>query len=159
MANRYFTQFQLSAVKGLVNLYPALLFNGASNPTLENWSPGTGGSSGKYASAPSSGCGGILSCTRTGVGTFDLVFQDTYCRLLQAGITFMAAAAAPAGPVFQVVVPSVPSNGFKSSSLFNTVTLKFWGPTSSAVTTLVATDPAANEFAVLALQLQNSTAL
>lgn len=158
MANRYFTQFQLSAVKGLVNLYPALLFNGASNPTLKHWSPGTGGANGSYITAPSSGTNGVLSCTRTGAGTFDLVLQDTYCRVLGASITFMAASTAPAGPVFQLVVPSIPSPGFKTGT-FNTVTLKFWGPTSSAVTTLVATDPAATEFGVLALQLQNSTAL
>ncbi len=155
MANRYFTQFQLSAIKGLVNVYPALLFNGAANPTLEAWNPAKG----TYAPATSVGTGGVLSCTRSGVGTFVLTLQDSYTRLVGAGITFMAAATAPAGPVFQCVVASVPSAGFTSNTVFNQLTLKFWGPTNATTTTLIATDPAATEFGVIALQLQNSTAL
>lgn len=153
MANRQFTQFNLMMDKGVVTLFAAIGFNGSGTPTLYQWSP----TARTYSAAPTAGCRGIKSITRNGTGDYTLTLQDTYQRLLVAGITFISNSNA-AGPIYQVKVASNPNTAGSTvaqglGTAFNAVEILTFSAQGTAA------DPGTTELGIVNLTLQNSSAL
>lgn len=133
MANRIYTQFRYSLEKAVVDLFGKVTFGAAGSPTL---------------SAVSSK--GILSITRTGAGTYDIVLgtglnRDVYNALLNMTCVFENATP-PASPLMFVVSESVatPTTG--------KITVKFTNVAQ------VVTDPGNGEVILFNIALKNSTA-
>lgn len=133
MANRYFSQFSWSLEKNPVTLWAKVAIGASGAPTLD-----------------AVNSKGIKSITRTGAGTYDVVFgvgaaTDIYNRIFTAHATFVVAGGVPAAPVMAISADAVATTG--------TVTLVF-----SDVETPAATDPASGETMLLEFKLKNSTA-
>ena len=156
MAQRYWSQFALWAPKGVVHIFPAVIFEATSAPSLVRWSPNTR----TYVAAPSSGgCDGAASFTRTSAGIYVLTLQDTYQRVLSASLTlFDSAATAPLIVAFGVATATDPT--LAASAVAHGL-----GATSNTLTVHVSTatgtlaDPAATVLGIFHVVLQNSTAL
>ena len=128
MANRWFQQFRFSLEKYVVDLYAHVTFGAAGAPTLD---------------APNSK--GIASITRTGVGAYDIVLQDSYYRFLMANDVWLAAApAAQSMHVTAQAVGSLPSPS---------ISIQFRDAAGAAV------DPAVGDQSYLQFSLSNSSAL
>lgn len=136
MANRTFNQFQGSLEKGVVQLYAEISFNGASSPTL-------------VVSTVNGGCKGLVSMTRTGTGTYELLLQDSYVRLLGFSEGWKNASATPNVGQFVLSVDNV-TDGTAPKLTFTSY---------SQATTPVAVDVSAGNTLYLGLSLSNSTAL
>lgn len=102
MANRNFTQFQFSLVKGVVQLWARVTVAGGGAVTLTKWNP----ASRSYTAAPTTGtgpyaigCEGIKSITRNSAGVYSFVLQDTYQRLLNVCCTASNATGLPTTPM------------------------------------------------------------
>lgn len=133
MANRYFSQFQLTLEKQPCHLWASVAIGASGAPTL---------------SAINSK--GIKSITRTSAGLYVVTMgvgtaTDIYNRLLFVSHRFIVASGAPAAPLMFVVSQAIATAG--------TVTIKF-----TAVDGTTATDPASGETMLLEFDLKNSTA-
>lgn len=144
MANRQFQQFEGALAKGVVTLYGRVSVAGSGAVTFQAWNPATRA----YATAGSSGYGGIKSVARTATGAWTVTLQDSYQRLL--GASFICSNSTGAATV---VAMAVDSDCNVNSNTAPTVFLVF----SSATAT--AADPASGDKIDLTLVLQNSSAL
>lgn len=158
MANRFYDQFQQTLVRGLVTVFIDVKFNASSTPTLVDFNYSLANGNGTLATASSKGSKlGGLTFVRNGTGDYTLTLQDKFIRVLQAGITFIGSANV-AAPLYQIKVASNPNaasattaNGWTSSAS-NAIEMLFFSSQGTAA------DPAATEFAVINLQLMNSSA-
>lgn len=130
MANRWFQQFRYSLEKAVVDLYAVVDFGAAGAPTLDT----------------SNNSKGITSITRTGAGTYDIVLQDSYYKLLNVTGMFLTATGGPAAPTIYVSAESV---GTQAGGTLTVVTQN--GGTD--------TDPADGETLYLQITLGNSSAI
>lgn len=126
MANRWFCQFRYSLEKNPVDLFVKVSFGASGAATLST-----------------ANSKGITSFTKNGTGTYDIVLQDKYYKLLNVTGVFSNGATGPAAPVI-----SVKTNSVTSAAL--TVLFQAGGTN---------TDPASGEVLYLAITLSNSGAL
>ena len=98
MANRAFANQQFTLVKGRVTLWARITIGATGAPTLTKFNPVDA----TFSSAPTTGtgpyaigCEGIKSITRNATGTYTVVLQDRYRRLLSLGLTVANATGAP----------------------------------------------------------------
>ena len=141
MANRIFNQFQLSLVRNRVSLFAAIPIGatGAVQPLVQVQNLG------------------IASVVRNSVGNYTITFGsfnaasgqllvDAYGRLLYAGATLLVSGV-PAESVSMSVVSDLTPQG--------QIIVQFSAPTSSSVTTPVATDPPSGATILLDIELYN----
>jgi hypothetical protein len=148
MANRFLQQFRFGFEKMPVDVYAVINIGASGAPTLEAWTPSTGGG-GSYAAAQSTGFRGVKSIVRNGTGDYTLTLQDSYQRLVGFDVTFQSATTAKA------VAPIVSIQGTGTTLGTSTGgTIRFF--TQSAANT--AADPASGEVMLIHVALQNSTA-
>lgn len=152
MANRMWTEFSFTPVKGLHTVYAQIAFNGTGSPTLLAWNPATK----TYAAAPTGGTQGVLSVTRNGTGDYTIKLQDTYQRLLGYDPMFIGSTNA-AAPIAQVKVASSPNAAGSTTAQglgtgFNSINLLTFSAQGTAA------DPAATELGIIGLTMQNSAA-
>lgn len=126
MANRWFNQFQGALEKSVVKLYVEVAIGASGAPTLTR---------GK----------GVTSIARSGAGTYTLILQDSYYRLLGFRFGFLVNGD-PAAPLVNPLVDTISS----------AKTLTFQ---CNAVDGTTATDPASGEKLFIELTLSNSDAL
>jgi hypothetical protein len=153
MANRFFTEFNYMLDKGVITLFVAIGFNGSGTPTLFQWNPTTR----TYAAAPTGGARGISKIARNGTGDYTITLQDTYQRLLVAGLTFISNSNV-AGPIYQVKVATNPNLAGSTAAQglgasFNAVEILTFSAQGTAA------DPGTAELGILNLSMQNSSAL
>lgn len=86
MANRWFNQYPYTLEKQVVNLYAKVEIGAAGAPTL----------------VTSNQSKGFASITRSAAGTYDVVLQDAYYKLLHLGVVFDAGTAGPAAPDYSI---------------------------------------------------------
>lgn len=153
MANRFFSEFNYMMDKGVVTLFAAVGFNGAGTPTLYQWNP----TARTYSAAPTGGCRGVKSIARNGTGDYTLTLQDSYQRLLVAGLTFISNSNA-AGPIYQIKVASNPNTAGSAvaqglGTSFNAIEVLTFSAQGAAA------DPGNTELGIINITLQNSSAL
>lgn len=136
MANRSFTQFQLSMEKNPAALWAKVAIGASGAPTID-----------------AVNSKGIRSITRTSAGLYVVTFgvsgananTDIYNRIYFVSSKFIVASGTPAAPLMYVVSQAVATAG--------TVTIQF-----TAVNGTSATDPASGETMLLEFALKTSTA-
>lgn len=146
MAARTFQQFQGSLEKGVVKLWCYVSVGGSGAVTFKKWTWENG--SGSYATADSSGYGGVVSVTKTGTGLWSVLLQDTYARVLGVtGTTFLAGGTATAVAIgVNTTLTDV------TSLTAPTVAVALLDSTAHAA------NPASGDNVLLEITLQNSTA-
>lgn len=143
IANRNFSPNALSLSKKYVTLHARIAIGGLGAPTLQALNKQTGA----WAAAPSTGWNGIKSVALNSAGNYTLVLQDSYVQLLAGWVGF-AQDAAPAAPNTQVMATGTNVRSATSPQ----VTIQ----TRAAAT---ATNPASGEVLIVALELEDSTAV
>ena len=126
---RYFQQFQKTAAKGIVTLYANVSIGASGAPTLN------------YTSSPSAPNKslGIQGISRSSAGLYVVTFGDPSNTALADNYTYLVDF--DYSILYDTV--SVIGNGqvFADNSASGTVSIQFYGATSSSTTTNVATDP------------------
>lgn len=147
MANRSFSQYQYSMVKGRVTLFARVTIGATGAPTLTKWNPGTG----TFTAAPTTGsgpyaigCEGVKSITRISTGVYNLLLQDTYQRLLEFDVIFSNATGLP------TTSPGLWTTGTDVRTLATGI--KFTTINSSGA----AADPASGDVMQIYADLQNA---
>lgn len=130
MANRMFSQLQLSLEKAVVKLWAKVAIGATGAPTL---------------SAANSK--GISSITRAAAGNYTITLQDKYVKLLGFQCTFMDAAGLPDAPM---VALDTDTDVTATSPIIHFYTASSAG---------VAADPANGETMYIEITLSNSGAL
>lgn len=152
MANRAFANQQFSMVKGRVTLWARITIGATGACTLTKFNPVDA----TFSSAPTTGtgpyaigCEGIKSISRSAAGTYVLVLQDRYRRLLDMGLTVANSTGAPTAFGLGLWttgtdVTSTTSPQVKFSTLSSTGTVA---------------DPAASDVLNIRLELQNASVI
>jgi hypothetical protein len=168
MANRTFVDSNFTIVKRKVELFASVAVAAAGAVTLQKWvypTLGAGSLARTYTTAPTSaavptgaayplqysgGAEGILSVTRSAVGTWTVTFQDAYARLLGARWTMVDTSGASGIVSMGVASALTTGTGFLTAAN-NSVMLLF----SSAAG--VPADPSAGSSMLLSFELADAT--
>ncbi len=152
MANRAFANQAFTSIKGRVTLWARVTIGATGAPTLTKFNPVDA----TFSSAPTTGSGpyaigaeAIKSISRSATGTYVVVLQDRYRRLLSLGLTVANATGAPTAFgcglwTTGTDVTSATSPQVKFSTLSSTGTVA---------------DPASGDVLNLCFELQNSSVI
>ncbi len=152
MASRAFANQQFSMVKGRVTLWARITIGATGAPTLTKFNPVDA----TFSAAPTTGsgpyaigCEGIKSISRSAAGTYVVVLQDRYRRLLSLGLTTANATGAPTA--FGLGLWTTGTDVTSSSS----PQVKF----STLSSTGTVADPASGDVINLQFELQNASVI
>lgn len=145
MANRQLQNNRGTLEKGLVDIFCTVSIGATGAPTLKSWTPLTR----TYATAGSSGARGVKSISRTAGGSYSIVLQDSYQRLLEWNVVSQLSG----GLVVNMTAGNDTAITNVNSSTAPTVGLVLNDSTGHAA------DPANGEQLMIHLVLQNSSAL
>lgn len=147
MANRDYIQFQYQHEKKPVRLFARVNIGAAGAPTLQAWTPSSGGG-GTYAAAVTGGYRGIKSITRNGTGDYTLTLQDAFQQMFDWDVAFIAATTLKAAAPLVSAFTTGTNVGTSTGGTFRFVCQSAQG---------TAADPASGEIMLIRLELGDST--
>lgn len=153
MASRFLQNQQFSYDKYLVECSGVVNIGASGAPTLQQWTPSSGGG-GSYKAAVAAGARGIKSITRNSTGNYTVVLQDSFQRLVNYEISFIgpSGTTVPLAPIATVI----PSSGGTATNVNSNTSPQITFVCQSSAGT--PADPASGEQMLLTFFLQNSTA-